>query len=270
MSGELAAHGVGVVLGGVPVLRGVDAAVRPGEMLGLIGANGAGKSTLLRTLAGLRAPDSGSVTLGGVALGGIAAARLALARAYLPQDPIAHWPLTVAEVVALGRLPHRRAVADPALHQAAISRAMHRTRIEPLQARSIGELSGGERMRVLLARALAVEAPLLLADEPVAGLDPLHQLRIMQVLHRLAASGAGVAVVLHDLTLAARFCDRLLLLHGGRVLAEGAPATVLTDANLALAYGVAVQRHGGMIVPWDALPNEEDWDARPPPGPDGA
>ena len=245
----LAATGIGVSLGGRAALHGVDATVRPGELLGLIGANGAGKSTLLRVLAGLRRPDAGRVTLGGAELHGIPAARLALARAYLPQDATAHWALTVAEIVALGRLPHRRDTDDPA----PVARAMQRTRIAGLAGRRVDTLSGGERMRVLLARALAVEAPVLLADEPIAGLDPLHQIRIMQVLHELAASGAGVVAVLHDLTLAARFCDRLLLLHQGRVLAEGTAGAVLNDAMLGQAYGVSVRRHDGMVVPWEPL-----------------
>ena len=249
----LAAQGIAVTLGGRPVLRGVDVAVRPGEVLGLIGANGAGKSTLLRVLAGLRRPDAGTVTLDGAGLDAIGVQRLAVARAYLPQGGAAHWSLTASEIVALGRLPHRRAISDPALHQAAIIRAMDRTGTTDLRDRVLDTLSGGERMRVLLARALAVEAPVLLADEPVAALDPLHQIRIMQLLGALAADGDAVAVVLHDLPLASRFCHRLHLLHDGRVLAEGPPPGVLTDEHLGRAYGVTVRRLGGVAVPWDVL-----------------
>ena len=254
----LQAQGLGLALGGQPVLHRVDLAAAGGELLGLIGANGAGKTSLLRLLAGLRRPDRGTVALDGVALDSIPPHRLALARAYLPQDPVAHWRLTANEVVALGRLPHRRAATGPAPHQAAIARAMHLTGTAALHARTLDTLSGGERMRVLLARALAVEAPVLLADEPVAGLDPLHQIRIMQVLRGLATGGAAVVAVLHDLGLAARFCHRLVLLHkapgeGASVLAEGPPDTVLTDANLALAYRVSVRRSQGMVVPWDVL-----------------
>ena len=249
----LAAQGIAVALGGRAVLRGVDIAVRPGEVLGVIGANGAGKSTLLRVLAGLQQPDKGTVALDGAGLATVSVQRLALARAYLPQGGTAHWALTVAEIVALGRLPHRRARSGPAPHQAAIARAMHRTDTADLRGRVLDTLSGGERMRVLLARALAVEAPVLLADEPVAALDPLHQIRIMQLLGALAADGDAVAVVLHDLPLASRFCHRLLLLHDGRVLAEGSPADVLTDAHLGRAYGVSVLRQGGVVVPWDVL-----------------
>ena len=249
----LAAHAITVALGGRAVLRGVDVAVRPGEVLGLIGANGAGKSTLLRVLAGLQRPDAGTVTVDGAGLAAIGPQRLARARAYLPQGGVAHWALTAEEVVALGRLPHRRGLADPGLHAAAVARAMHRTGTAGLRDRVLDTLSGGERMRVLLARALAVEAPLLLADEPIAALDPLHQIRIMQLLRTLAAEGGAVAVVLHDLPLASRFCDRLLLLHDGRALAEGTPADVLTDAHLGRAYGVSVRRQAGVVVPWDVL-----------------
>ncbi|HYZ62960.1 MAG TPA: ABC transporter ATP-binding protein [Acetobacteraceae bacterium] len=246
---RLDARGVALALGGRPVLRDVDAAVRPGELLGLIGANGAGKSTLLRVLAGLRRPDRGSVALDGVALEAIKPTRLALARAYLPQESTAHWSLTAEEVVGLGRLPHR---ANPGDDPAAVERALRRTGTLELRGRRIDEVSGGERMRVLLARALAVEAPILLADEPIAGLDPLQQIRIMQVLRDLAAEGVAVVAVLHDLTLAARFCARLLLLHAGAVLADGAPDAVLTDGHLATAYGVSVRRLEGAIVPWEA------------------
>ena len=249
----LAASSVRLDLGGRPVLVGVDAAVRPGELLGLIGANGAGKSTLLRVLAGLRRPDAGEVRLDGTELNAIPPARLALARAYLPQEPTAHWALTVEELVGLGRLPHRRTEPDAA-GQAAIARALRRTGTLAFARRRIDALSGGERARVLLARALAVEAPILLADEPIAGLDPLQQIRTMHVLRALAAEGNAVVAVLHDLTVAARFCDRVLLLHAGSVLADGPPDAVLTDANLALAYGISVRREAGLLVPWAPLP----------------
>ena len=156
----------------------------------------------------------------------------------------------------LGRLPHRRAYSGPsAADRAAIEAALEAADVGHLRARTLHSLSGGERARVLLARALAVQAELLLADEPVAALDPLHQLQAMALLRSVARSGSGVVAVLHDLTLAARFCDRLIVLAGGRVLADG-PPSVLTDAVLAAAYGVDALRgeHGGepFIVPWTA------------------
>src|SRR3954468_11501642 len=201
----LAATRIQLALGRRPVLRGIDVAVGPGELIGLIGANGAGKSTLLRVLAGLRWPDQGEVRLDGTPLDRLGPARGAPLRAYLPQDAVAHWPLASIDVVRLGRLPH----GNRAGNDAAVARAMGRTGASEFAARRIDALSAGERMRVLLARALAVEAPVLLADEPVAGLDPHQQLQIMQVLRELAGEGAAVVAVLHDLTLAARFCTRL-------------------------------------------------------------
>ncbi|GAC1337538.1 MAG: ABC transporter ATP-binding protein [Acetobacteraceae bacterium] len=249
---RLSAHGVVLVRSGRPVLRGVDAAVGPGELVGLIGANGAGKSTLLRLLAGLLRLDAGEVAFDGTPLRAIRPTRLALARAYLPQTAEAHWSLTAGQAVALARLPHRGAKGQAA-DAAAVTHAMQSAGTLALRDRRLDQLSGGERMRVLLARALAVEAPVLLADEPIAGLDPLQQIRVMEVLRRLAESGTAVIAVLHDLTLAARFCHRLTLLHDGVVLADAAPDAVLTDANLAAAYGISVRRHDGYVVPWDAL-----------------
>jgi len=246
---KLAATRVEVRLGRKPVLRGIDAEVGAGELLGLIGANGAGKSTAMRVLAGLLRPEQGEVRLDGTPVDRLGPARLALLRSYLPQEPVAHWSLTAADVVRLGRLPH----PDRRNDAAAVERAMRRTGTLAFASRRVDTLSAGERMRVLLARALAVEAPILLADEPTAGLDPLQQLRIMQLLHELAREGGTVLAVLHDLTLAARFCTRLLLLHEGLVLADGPPGDVLSDGNLARAYGVTVRRAGELIVPWAPL-----------------
>jgi iron complex transport system ATP-binding protein len=246
---KLAATRVEVRLGRKPVLRGIDAAVGAGELLGLIGANGAGKSTAMRVLAGLLRPEQGEVRFDGTPADRLGPARLALLRSYLPQEPVAHWSLTAADVVRLGRLPHRDRWSD----DAAVERAMRRTGTLAFASRRIDTLSAGERMRVLLARALSVEAPILLADEPTAGLDPLQQLRIMQLLRELAEEGGTVLAVLHDLTLAARFCTRLVLLHEGHVLADGPPGDVLSDGNLARAYGVTVRRAGELIVPWAPL-----------------
>ncbi|MBV8912260.1 MAG: ABC transporter ATP-binding protein [Acetobacteraceae bacterium] len=250
---NIAASGVSLRLGGRQILRSIDLVAEPGELVGLIGANGAGKSSLLRILAGLRRPEGGEVRLGGMRLAAMTTARIAVQRAYLPQTPAVHWDLTASEIVGLGRLPHRRLAADPARDDDAVRRAIERTGTLALASRRIGTLSGGERARVLLARALAVEAPVLLADEPIAGLDPLQQIRTMIVLHELAGRGAVVIAVLHDLTIAARFCDRLILLHSGAVLADGPSASVLTDANVGLAYGVTVRRETGLVVPWEPL-----------------
>ncbi len=236
---KLEARNIAVSYGRTAVLGSVDFAVSSGEMVGLIGPNGSGKTALLRVLANLRAPDAGSVTLEGRDLADIGERELTKCIAYLAQGGDVHWPMRVAALVALGRLPHRRAFRDQTKSDSvAIEHAMTAADVGSLRDRTMMHLSGGERMRVLLARALAVEASLLLADEPVAALDPLHQLRVMELLRDTARRGTGVIVVLHDLSLAARFCDRLVLIAHGAVVAEGRPADVLKPSHLAEAYGV--------------------------------
>jgi iron complex transport system ATP-binding protein len=163
--------------------------------------------------------------------------------------------MRVETLVALGRLPHRRPFqGHDAADRHAIERAMTAADVAYLRTRTMGQISGGERLRVLLARALAVDARVLLADEPIAALDPLHQLQVMELLRMIASEGRGVIVVLHDLALATRFCDRLILLARGGILVEGAPAHVLTDAHVAEAYGVEVvrgERDGvPFLLPW--------------------
>jgi iron complex transport system ATP-binding protein len=238
---KLEASNIAVKFGPAVVLRSIDLAVSSSEMVGLIGPNGSGKTTLLRVLANLRAPDAGSVALEGRKLGEIGERELSKRVAYLAQGGDVHWPMRVEALVALGRLPHRRAFRDSAASdRAAIEHAMAAADVVSLRNRTMTQLSGGERMRVLFARALAVEASLLLADEPVAALDPLHQLRVMGLLKEAARGRTGIVVVLHDLSLAARFCDRLVLIAQGGIVAEGRPADVLTPANLRDAYGVDV------------------------------
>ncbi|CAM5764576.1 ABC transporter ATP-binding protein [Bosea minatitlanensis] len=251
------ARALAVSLGGKPVLQEVDLALRPGELLGLVGPNGAGKTTLLRLLAGLLPPASGSLRYDGESPRALGRQALARRIAYLAQGGDTAWPLSAEAVVGLGRLPHRRPFAGPSrADQAAIDHALEACDAAPFRDRPLGTLSGGERRRVLLARALAVEAPYLLADEPLAGLDPLHQIEVMELLRRTARRGAGVVVVLHDLTLAARFCDRLALIDRGRLVAEGAPAEVLDDERLAAVFGVTAfrGRHDGepLLLPWRA------------------
>jgi iron complex transport system ATP-binding protein len=236
---KLEARNIAVNFGQTAVLRSVDLAVSSGEMVGLIGPNGSGKTTLLRVLANLRTPDGGSVTLDARDIDGIGERELSKRIAYLAQGGDVHWPMRVGALVALGRLPYRRAFGgETKSDSAAIEHAMMAADVRSLRDRTMAHLSGGERMRVLLARALAVEASLLLADEPVAALDPLHQLRVMELLRDAARGGTGVIVVLHDLSLAARFCDRLVLIAHGGIVAEGRPTDVLRPANLAEAYGV--------------------------------
>lgn len=256
---QLALHDISVKLGGQRVLDGVDIGVTGGELLGLIGANGAGKTTLMRVAAGLLRPLAGTWSLDGAPLQRLAARRRAQRIAYLPQGAPCHWAMSVARLVALGRLPHLQAWQQPGAHDhAAVAAALEQADVAHLAERDALTLSGGERARVMLARALAGEPRLLLADEPVAGLDPEHQLRVMETLKSRVRAGMGVMVTLHDLGLAARFCDRLVLLNNGRLLAEGPPQQVLSPERLAEGFHIDAlsgERDGRpWLVPWRVLP----------------
>jgi iron complex transport system ATP-binding protein len=238
---KLEAKGISINFGAVRLLRDVELSVASGEMVGLIGPNGSGKTTLLRVLAKLRQPDAGAVKLDNQTLDEIGERQLAKQIAYLAQGGDVHWPMRVDAVVALGRLPHRQPFrGHDGADRTAIEQALISADVERLRHRTMAHLSGGERMRALLARALAVQAHLLLADEPVAALDPLHQLKVMELLQSTARKGTGVIVVLHDLSLAARFCDRLILIARGGIVAQGEPSDVLTREHLARAYDVDV------------------------------
>jgi len=243
-----------VELGGQPIVRGINMEVRRGEVLGLLGPNGAGKSTLMRAILQLVPAHRGSVDLEGVPVRRIPGEQRARRIAYLAQQGPVNWPLTVERLVALGRFPHRsswqRLAADD---QEIIERILERTDLIKLRERVVTTLSGGERTRVLLARALVVGAPLLLADEPVAALDPAHQLQIMQLLRDYCGEGHTVIVVIHDLTLAARFCHRLALMHEGTLVASGSAREVLTPENLSAVYNIDARFGRGndfYVIPW--------------------
>jgi iron complex transport system ATP-binding protein len=216
------------------VLDGVSAAVDGGELVGLLGPNGSGKTTLMRAALGLL-PAEGAIALGGAALGTLAARGRALRVSYIPQERSIAWAISVETLVGLGRTPHR---ATTAADRAAVEKALLAMELDSLRERPATTLSGGERARVLIARALAQDAPLLLADEPTAGLDPAHALTLMAAFRGLATGGRGVLVSIHDLGLAARWCDRLLLLDHGRLAADGPPEAVLTAERLAAVYGI--------------------------------
>jgi iron complex transport system ATP-binding protein len=224
---------VGVSLDGRPVLAGASLTVQPGEMVGVLGPNGAGKTTLLRAALGLVRREQGAVELGGTALEMLGPAERAARVAYLPQDRRIAWGLPARRLAALGAPFAQPREAD---RRASASRA--RVGLTALADRSVLDMSGGERARVLLARLLATGAPLLLADEPAAGLDPDAQLAALELLGEEAARGAGVLLTLHDLTLAARSCHRLLVLDGGRVVADGSPAEALRPEVLAQVFGL--------------------------------
>lgn len=227
----MALENLSVRRGQCPVVDGVDLTVAKGEFIGLIGPNGAGKTTLLRAALGLL-PFEGQSSLASLPV----AAR-ARAAAFLPQGRDIAWPVGVADLVALGRGPHL-AGAMTGADRAAVDRALDRMGLAGFRNRQATALSGGEQARVLIARALAQDTPLLLADEPVAGLDPEAQLRCMQVFADLAAEGRGVVVAIHDLGLAARHCSRLVMLDRGRVVADGPPRAVLSAEHLAQVFHV--------------------------------
>ncbi|MDB5650218.1 MAG: fecE [Hyphomicrobiales bacterium] len=235
----LEASNVQVRLGGRTVVQDASLTLRAGEIVALLGPNGAGKTTLLRATAGLLPLQSGTIRMGG-------GARPQGQRcAYLEQGGRIHWPLSVRDIVALGRLPfgsslQRLSTAD----QAAINTAMEDCDLAHIADQSTDCLSGGETARVLMARALAVEAPLLLADEPVASLDPAHQIATMQVLARQARRGGGVLVVLHDLALALRFADRVILLQHGAIIADDAPEAIIASKVLDRVFGLEFQSSG--------------------------
>jgi iron complex transport system ATP-binding protein len=248
--------------GGRPLVRGVGFGVAAGELFGLIGPNGAGKTTVIKAVAQLL-PATGRIDLAGQALRSLSARERAGQLAYLSQDDRVQWPIRVQDLVALGRHPYRGswwrgAGGDSGADRRAVEAALRATDVQHLRTRRADTLSGGERARVRLARMLAVQAPLLLADEPVAALDPRHQLTVMDVLRAQCRAGARVVVVLHDLTLAGRYCDRLLLLHQGLPVAVGSAAEVLTEANLARVYGIRalVGVHEGQryTIPWQCGP----------------
>jgi iron complex transport system ATP-binding protein len=247
---KLAAEGLSVELAGRRVLTDVACSIVPGRITGLIGPNGAGKSTLLRSLAGLVAPTAGSVTLDGRSIAGLSRRDVARAIAFLPQERTVHWPLAARAVVALGRIPHRSGPAgEGAADTRAIDEAMTAMDIVALADRPVGELSGGERARVLFARALAQRSSVIIADEPTAGLDPAHALELLELLSRLATEGRGIAIALHDLSLAARFCHDVVVLNEGRVVASGARPDVMTAERLAGVFGV-----GFALATLDGLP----------------
>lgn len=235
----LHASSIGISFGKVEVISDLDFSLSSGELVGLIGPNGAGKTTLLRVMAGLLRPDRGDVRIVGRPLQHLGRRQIAKSLAYLPQGGESHWAVTASTLVMLGRLPHRDPWRSPSdTDWKAVDQALVACDALQFKERPVSQLSGGERARVFLARALASEPRVLLADEPVSGLDPGHQLDVMTKLRGLARSGAGIVVVMHDLTLAARFCDRIVVLHNRRMAAEGNPEDVLSPTVLDQCYGI--------------------------------
>jgi len=237
-------------LGGRPVLDRISAGFRRGELVVIVGPNGAGKSSLLSCLGGLRRPDAGRITLDGAVVTDIPPRRRARAMAFLAQTPEIAWDVDVRTFVGLGRTPYLGAFGPGAEDAAAIDQAIDAAGLADFAQRPITRLSGGERARALIARVLAGQTDWLLADEPLTGLDPGHALDAIDLFRRIAREqGKGVLVTLHDLTLAARFADRVLLLDRGRLVADGPPARALTPQALTMTYGVETRRHAGEAGP---------------------
>ncbi len=236
----LKAEGLKVGFNGRDVLNGVSIAFQPGEVTAIIGPNGAGKSTLIDCLGWLRRPDGGAISLGDHAVGSIPDRERARRIGILPQSPEIAWAVDVETLVGLGRLPYLGPLAGGlgSGDWAVIERAMAQTEVTRFRHRIATTLSGGERGRALLARALAGEPEWLLADEPMTGLDPGHQFDTCDLFRMVAAEGRGVVVTLHDLGLAARLADRVVVLASGVVVADGPPQEALTVNLLAEVYGV--------------------------------
>lgn len=228
----LAAENLILTRGGRRVVEGLSATFAPGTITAILGPNGAGKSSLLMGLAGLLAPEAGAVRLGGQGLAQLAPLSRAQALGYLPQGPEIAWDVAVENLVALGRLPWRDR------GEAQIEAAIGALDLGGLRGRPASRLSGGERARVLLARVLAGTPRWILADEPLAALDLAHQLGLIGHLKSCAAAGQGVVVVLHDLAHAMNHASRVLVLHQGRLVADGAPDEALSPQVIAQVWGV--------------------------------
>jgi iron complex transport system ATP-binding protein len=254
----LSASHLRVSLGGRIVIDDVSLTLPRGQLVALVGPNGAGKTTLLRALAGL-IPSEGAISVDATALTALSLRERAKRFGYLPQGHVVHWPLSARDVVALGRYPH--GATDPAKlsaqDESAVLRAMTATDVVGFAERRVTELSGGERSRVALARVLAVEAPIVLADEPTASLDPRYQIDVMQSLRDVANSGVLVIVVTHDLGLAARFADTIMVMSGGRLVAQGTPTQALADHVMADVFRIsayrAEHRSETVILPWSGV-----------------
>jgi iron complex transport system ATP-binding protein len=251
----LVAQHIEVALSGRVILKDLSLSLSSGQLVALVGPNGAGKTTLLRALAGLL-PSTGTIEVAGERLSSLSLRERAKRFGYLPQGHLVHWPLAAKDVVALGRYPH--GATDPARlsprDEQAVLRAMHATDVVEFAERPVTELSGGERSRVALARVLAVEAPVLLADEPTASLDPRYQIDVMISLRAASDRGVLVVVVTHDLGLASRFADTILVLSDRRIVAQGKAEHALSEQLMSEVFRVNAYRadyqNATVILPW--------------------
>ena len=238
----LVVEGVHYEYGEHAVLRGLDLEAREGEMVGVVGPNGAGKTTLMKVVSGVLRPSKGRVLVNGSEVGSLSDGERARLVSVVPQDPELPLSFSAIDLVLMGRNPHLRLFEWPGEGDLEVAkRAMQSTDVWPLASREVGSLSGGERQRTVVAMAVAQETPVLLLDEPTSNLDLAHQTGIMDLTRDLQERNGGtILVAIHDLTLAAQYCDRVVMLEGGRAYADGLPAEVLTAENIARVYGTEV------------------------------
>ncbi|WP_425410173.1 ABC transporter ATP-binding protein [Hyphococcus sp.] len=220
------------------IVNDVSLAARPGEFIGLVGPNGAGKSTLLKVIAGLLRPVTGRLLLNNRELSDLPPRERARMLSYLPQARPVFWSVTARDVISLGRFAYGAPLNESSQDSAAVEKALRDADASQMAGRPVSELSGGELARVHLARMLAGETSLLLADEPIAALDPAHQFAVMTLLRKKAGEGCAVIAALHELSLAARYCTRLIVLNSGMVAGDGAPKDILTPELLRTVFGV--------------------------------
>lgn len=254
---SLCVDALSVTVGGKQLLHDIGFEARAGEFLSVVGPNGAGKTTLLRAVAGLLTYD-GHIAWRGNDFASLTAVEHARTLSYLPQGHAVHWPITAREAVTIGRAPHSSSLTRLSPEdETTIDRALDAVDARAFAHRPVTELSGGEKARIMLARALAVDAPILLVDEPVAALDPAHQLSVMQVLTKQAQQGRLIICVSHDLSLASRFADRFLVLDKGRIASSGPYAEALTDDIYHTVFGVRTRRFESdgetLIMPWASV-----------------
>lgn len=248
-------HQLALHINGNSILHNINFRCGEGEIIGLIGPNGAGKTSLLKILAHVQTDFSGEYFFNQLPVSHYNAQTLAREFGYLAQDATAHWPLKVRKLIELGRLPFQGMVSGlTAADRQAVTHAARQTEVEHLYERVATTLSGGERTRVFLARLFATQPKVIFADEPIAALDPYHQLHIMEILQQHARQGGSVIVVLHDLNMASRFCDRLVLMHQGGIVGEGSIDDLLQDQLIQKTYGIELQifcnESGYALTPW--------------------
>ncbi len=238
----LEASGLSKMADGKALVADANFSLETGELVALIGPNGSGKTTLLRMALGLLPPDRGSASIDGEAVSVLSAVERARKVAYLPQSRPLVWPQPVGDIVGLGRFAYGAALGQLSLDdEQAVRRAIAACQLEGFEERAADTLSGGELSRVHLARALAAETPFVIADEPVAALDPRHQHQTMQLFASMIDQGRGVLTVIHDLDLALRYATRLLWMHEGRIVADGTPQETMTEDRLREVFGIDAQ-----------------------------